>query len=61
MGAIAEAIVAYAQLLIDQTDGSMEQLNRAMTISQLCWNIALQPEDQPGSDDQGNAARPPHG
>jgi hypothetical protein len=45
MGAIAEAIVAYAQPLLDQTDGSEEQLNKAMTISQLCWNIALLPED----------------
>jgi hypothetical protein len=46
MGALAEAIVAYAQPLFDQTDGSEEQLNKAMTISQLCWNLALQPEDE---------------
>jgi len=46
MGAIAEAIVAYAQPLLDQTDGSEEQLNKAMTISQLCFNLALQPEDK---------------
>jgi uncharacterized protein YecA (UPF0149 family) len=45
MGAIAEGIVAYAQPLLDQTDGSEEQLNKAMTISQLCWNIALLPEE----------------
>ena len=38
MGAIAEGIAAYAQPLLDQTDGSLEQLNNAMTISQLCWN-----------------------
>jgi hypothetical protein len=44
MGAIAEAIVAYAQPLLDQTDGSMEQLNKAMAISQVCWNLALAPE-----------------
>ena len=46
MGAIAEAIVAYAEPLLDQTDGSMEQLNKALTISQLCWNLALLPEDE---------------
>ena len=34
MGAIAEGIAAYAQPLLDQTDGSIEQLNKAMTISQ---------------------------
>ena len=46
MGAIAEAFVAYAQPLIDQTDGSEEQLNEAMAISQLCYNLALLPEDR---------------
>jgi hypothetical protein len=46
MGAIADAIVAYTQPLIDQTDGSMEQMNKAMTIGQACWNLALLPEDQ---------------
>ena len=45
MGAIAEAIVAYAQPLLDQTDGSEEQLNKAFAISQLCYNLALMPED----------------
>ena len=45
MGAIAEGIVAYAQPLLDQTDGSVEQMNKAMTISQLCWNLALLSED----------------
>jgi uncharacterized protein YecA (UPF0149 family) len=46
MGAIAEAIVAYAQPLIDATDGSMEQVNRALAISQACWNIAILPEQK---------------
>ena len=56
MGAIAEGIVAYAQPLLDQTDGSEEQLNKAMTISQLCWNIALLPEE--GRDQMLNEMRP---
>lgn len=46
MGAIAEAIVNYAQPLIDQTDGSVEQLNKALAVSQLCYNLALLPEDE---------------
>jgi hypothetical protein len=46
MGAIAEGIVAYAQPLIDQTDGSHEQLNKAFAISQICFNLALLPEDE---------------
>ena len=45
MGAIAEAIVEYARPLIDATDGSIEQLNRAMSISQVCWNMAILPEN----------------
>ena len=45
MGAMAEAFVAYAQPLIDQTDGSEEQVNKAFAISQLCFNLALMPED----------------
>ena len=29
MGAMADAIMAYAQPLIDETDGSIEQMNKA--------------------------------
>jgi hypothetical protein len=46
MGAIADAIVAYAKPLIDDTDGSMEQMNKALSISQACWNLAITPEDK---------------
>ena len=45
MGAIAEGFVAFAQPLIDQTDGSMEQLQKAMTIAQLCFNFAILPDE----------------
>src|SRR5262245_39678754 len=45
MGAIADAFVAYAQPLLDQTDGSQEQLNKALMIGQLCYNLALLPDD----------------
>ena len=61
MGAIAEGIVAYAQPLLDQTDGSEEQLNKAFTISQLCYNLALLPEDSRDHDAQRNAASPQDG
>ena len=46
MGAIADAFVAYAQPLLDQTDGSHEQLNKAFAMSQLCYNLALLPSDK---------------
>jgi SEC-C motif len=45
MGAIADAIVAFAQPLLDQTDGSVEQMNKAFQLSQLCYNLALVPKD----------------
>jgi hypothetical protein len=46
MGAIADAIVAYGQPLIDQTDGSPEELNKALQMTQLCYNLALLPEER---------------
>jgi hypothetical protein len=46
MGAIADAIMAYAEPLIEGTDGSHEQLQNALTLTQLCYNLALLPEDQ---------------
>lgn len=45
MGAFAEAYVAFAQPLIDETDGSLEQMNKALTIGQLCWSLALLSEE----------------
>lgn len=46
MGAIADGIMAYTQPLLDQTDGSVEQLNKALAIGQVCFNLALLPEDE---------------
>jgi hypothetical protein len=45
MGVIADGIMAYAQPLIDATDGSIEQMNKALAISQCCWNLAIMPEE----------------
>ena len=46
MGAFGESIAAYAQPLLDKTDGSSEQMNRAFEISLVCWNLALMPEEE---------------
>jgi hypothetical protein len=44
MGAIAEAFAAYAEPLLEQTDGSPEPTDNALAISQLCYNSALLPD-----------------
>jgi hypothetical protein len=46
MGAIADGFAAYAQPLLDQTDGSIEDMNRALSLAQLCFNLALLPIDR---------------
>ena len=46
MGVIADSLVAYAQPLIDETDGSIDQMNKAFSIAQICWNLALLPEKE---------------
>jgi hypothetical protein len=46
MGAIAEAMVDYAKPLLDASDGSIEQMNTALTLAQICWNLALQPDKE---------------
>lgn len=46
MGIMGESLLAYAQPLIDQSDGSLVQLNRCMSIAQMCWNLAVTPEDE---------------
>ena len=48
MGLMAESMVAYAQPLLDETDGSHEQMQNAMSIAQMCWNLALlnEPEQE---------------
>ena len=46
MGAMAESMVEYAQPLLDETDGSREQMENALSIAQMCWNLALLPESE---------------
>jgi len=46
MGLMAESMIAYAQPLLDKTDGSHEQVQYALSIAQMCWNLALLPEKE---------------
>ncbi|MHB1557127.1 MAG: SEC-C metal-binding domain-containing protein [Isosphaeraceae bacterium] len=46
MGAIADALMAYAQPLLEGTDGSPENMQKAFDMSIFCYNLALLPEDQ---------------
>ncbi|MCZ7644298.1 MAG: SEC-C metal-binding domain-containing protein [Planctomycetota bacterium] len=43
---MADSIATYAQPLLDETDGSHEQVQKAFSIAMLCWNLALQPEQE---------------
>ena len=46
MGVIADSMVAFAQPLLDETDGSLEQMQNALSIAQMCWNLALSSETE---------------
>ena len=46
MGVTAESMLAYAQPLLDETDGSHEQMQHAMSMAQMCWNLALLPRTE---------------
>ena len=46
MGVFAEGFLAFAKPLLAETDGTQEGLDKALAISQLCYNLALLPEDQ---------------
>ena len=37
---MADSIAAYAQPLLDEADGSPEQISTALTTAQLCWNLS---------------------
>jgi uncharacterized protein YecA (UPF0149 family) len=43
MGVMAESMVEYAQPLLDEADGSHEQMQNALSIAQMCWTLALLP------------------
>lgn len=46
MGAFGEAFAAFAQPLINETDGSPEEVQKAFVLSQWCYNTALLPADE---------------
>ena len=46
MGVIGESMANYAQPLVDATDGSIEQVQKALNIAMTCWNLALLPPGQ---------------
>lgn len=46
MGKLADDMSEFAQPLIDATDGSPEDVQKALSLSQLCWNLALTPEEK---------------
>lgn len=45
-------LVEFVQPLIDETDGSREEVETWMLIGNLCWNIALQGLDRDGEDQE---------
>ena len=46
MGILANSMMEYAQPLMDDTDGSEEQLNKALSIAQVCWNLAIMSKEE---------------
>ena len=46
MGIIAESMADYAQPLIDESDGSAEEVQKALAIAMLCWNLSLSPKEE---------------
>ncbi|MCA9139490.1 MAG: SEC-C domain-containing protein [Planctomycetales bacterium] len=46
MGIIAESIMAYAQPLLEDTDGSIEEMQKGMALAQVCWNLAIMPDEE---------------
>ena len=46
MGILADSMMEYAQPLMDDTDGSVEGLNKALSIAQICWNMAIMSEEE---------------
>lgn len=46
MGLMAEAMMEYAEPLLERADGSQEYMEKAVTLAQTCWNLALLPETE---------------
>jgi uncharacterized protein YecA (UPF0149 family) len=48
MGFMSNSMAEYAQPLIDDTDGSQAQMQYALSLAQMCWNLALLAEHERG-------------
>ncbi|MGQ9590542.1 MAG: SEC-C metal-binding domain-containing protein [Planctomycetota bacterium] len=46
MGALGEAIAAYAGPLLEKTDGSLEEFDQALQFAAVCWNLAILTEEE---------------
>lgn len=46
MGALGEAMGAFAEPLLEASDGSEAGLNKAFALAQVCWNLALLPDEE---------------
>jgi hypothetical protein len=46
MGALGDSIGAYAQPLIDQAHGSPENVEKALNLAMLFWNLAILPDGE---------------
>ncbi len=46
MGVMGEAFRAFAKPLLEDPELTEEELNQALSLVQLCWNLALLPEKQ---------------
>jgi hypothetical protein len=42
----AQQMVEFVQPLLDQTDGSIEAMNKAMSVGMVCWNMAIVPAEE---------------
>jgi hypothetical protein len=46
MGVIGDSISEFIRPLLQGTDGSEEQLQKAASIGQMCWNLAILPDSE---------------
>lgn len=48
MGVIADSLIEYCKPLMEPTDGSPADLQKALHLGQLCWNLAILPDAERG-------------
>jgi SEC-C motif len=47
-GGLAQQMIEFARPLLDRSDGSKEQVDKALSFGMLCWNIAIMPRAERG-------------